>query len=617
MKKILLVILGVMGATGLARVQAQILNVNFIDDSINVDYGGGNVPPPSAMSGAAVIGSAGDTWNGLGGFAYSAYPDGATFTSGSLLYANGSASAITLSLSAPSGTYDANSTGFNNHSPFSWSSLANENADIGYPNTPYAVLMASCIVANSTAANGFVTLSNLTPNGVYNLYTYNASDQNEVGGRTSTFAVNGITQTSTYDGVTTTLSNGVDYLEFVQVAASATGTLTINFGNLGVSESDFNGFQLESTNATGPPPPVPPIVSAISPNKIIFCTNETLTCTATSSDATITNVQIITQTSTLGGTGSTTVTNILSSPVVTGLGTVTASVSYSLSTNLIYNVTVVATDSNALSASATASFDTLTPAVVIEAEDFNYSGGQFTNTPPDGGLALYANAPLGVSEIDYQKNLANGSQAADGSYYRSNDVIICGSAAPVNGTEQKYVTAAANSDSKDVPIEVGYNGVGDWLDYTRTFGSADTNSAPDGTYSVWARLATSGSGTQLNFYEVTGGEGTSSQTTSQLGSFSFTDNNWNAFDYVPLLDQFGNSVSVTLGGSETLRSTVVGNPNIDFYMLIPAVPKLTPSLQSAYPDGLHPFEFATNFTFTVGPANGSNPTFATGARCGS
>jgi hypothetical protein len=141
MKKILLVILSVMGAAGLARVQAQILNVNFIDDSINVDYGGGNAPAPAAMAGAAVIGAAGDTWNGLGGFTYATYPTGATFTSGTLLYANGGASGITLSLSAPSGTYDANAPVWGNHSPFSWASLADETGAIGYPATPYAALM--------------------------------------------------------------------------------------------------------------------------------------------------------------------------------------------------------------------------------------------------------------------------------------------------------------------------------------------------------------------------------------------------------------------------------------------------------------------------------------------
>jgi len=243
-----------MGAAGLGRVQAQLLDVNFIDDSVNVAGGVGSVPAPSAMSGAAVNGSPGDTWNGLGGFAYSAYPSGATatFTSGALLYADGSVSGVTLSLSAPSGTYDANAVGYNNHSPFSWASLVDEQDDIGYPYTPWAVLMASCLTANSTTANGFVTLSGLTPGGVYNLYTYNASDQNEGAGRKSTFTVNGVTQTSTY-AYQTTLVKGADYLEFTNVVADGTGTLTINFGDLIGSESDFNGFQLQTVTNQTPP----------------------------------------------------------------------------------------------------------------------------------------------------------------------------------------------------------------------------------------------------------------------------------------------------------------------------------------------------------------------------
>jgi len=606
MKKILLIILGVMGAAGLTRVQAQLINVNFIDDSINVDYGGGNNPVPSAMSGAAVIGSAGDTWNGLGGFAYSAYPGGATFTSGNLHYFNGGVSGVTLTLSAPSGTYDANSPNWGNHSPFSWATLADETGDIGYPYTPYATLMASCLVANSTTATGFVTLSGLTPNAGYNVYTYSASDEGSAG-RTSTFVVNGVTQTSTYDGATSTLVEGVDYLEFAGVTASATGTLTINFGNFINSESDFNGFQIEPAATNSPPPPAPPpTVSALSPNGVILCTNTTLECTATSSSntITITNVQMILTTSTLGGTP-TKVTNTLSSPAVTGLGTPTASVNYPLTSNLIYTVVVVATDSNGNStASAAANFDTLAPTLVIEAEDFNFGGGSFMDTPPDGGLSLYAGY-IGEQTIDEQK----ASSAGTTDYYRGyGDPIITQDANPNNGKEQKYVTAAAEGDTNvlDVPQEVGYNSVGDWLDYTRTFGSDITNSAPAGTYSIWGRLCTDGSGPALNFYQVTNGQGTASQAVSQIGSFSFTDNNWNTYEYVPMLDQFGNLVAVTLSGEETLRGQVTGNPNIDFYMLIPAVPRLTPSLLFAYPDGVHPFEATNNFTFTVGPANGSN-----------
>ena len=36
------------------------------------------------------------------------------------------------------------------------------------------------------------------------------------------------------------------------------------------------------------------------------------------------------------------------------------------------------------------------------------------------------------------------------------------------------------------------------------------------------------------------------QGVQQLGTFTFSDSDWNGFDYVPLLDQFGNLVSVNL-----------------------------------------------------------------------
>jgi beta-glucanase (GH16 family) len=108
--------------------------------------------------------------------------------------------------------------------------------------------MATMLTASTNI--GTVAISGLTANGYYNLYVYNASDQNETA-RTSSFTVNGVTHTSTYNGTASTLINGVDYLEFSNVEASASGVLTINFGT-GLSESDFNGFQLKATGQTAP-----------------------------------------------------------------------------------------------------------------------------------------------------------------------------------------------------------------------------------------------------------------------------------------------------------------------------------------------------------------------------
>ena len=247
MKKTLLVILGVMGVAGWTSVQAQLIDVQFNDDSINLIYdgGAGSPSPLPVMSGTAVIGSsAGDIWNQItaANLTYANPPLLATTISPvALNYVNGAASGVSLTLSAPNGTYNANSAWWGNYSPFTTAG------------SPYSPLMQSCLVANSAAGNGYVTLSGLTPLGTYSLITYNASDENETAGRTSSFTVNGVTQTSTYDGVTSTLVNGVDYLVFAGVTADAGGNLTINFGNLGVSESDFNGFQLQGVNPVPEP----------------------------------------------------------------------------------------------------------------------------------------------------------------------------------------------------------------------------------------------------------------------------------------------------------------------------------------------------------------------------
>jgi hypothetical protein len=169
-----------------------------------------------------------------------------------LVYNNGWASPVTLSLSAPSGTYGANSVNWNNYSTFSWASLANEQTLTGGPATAYSALYSHTLVANSATANGNVTLTGLTP-GTYNLVLYSGSDLNVGAGRTGTFVVNGVTQTTLWTASgATTLIPGVDYTEFTGI--TTTGILTINFGNFIASETDLNGFQLQFESSVVPEP---------------------------------------------------------------------------------------------------------------------------------------------------------------------------------------------------------------------------------------------------------------------------------------------------------------------------------------------------------------------------
>jgi len=229
--------LSVMGAAGWTSVQAQLIDVQFNDDSINKIYdgGAGSPSPLPVMTGAAVIGSAGDVWNQItaANLTYSAPPLGATTVSPVALdYVDGvTPSGVSLTLSAPNGTYNANAAWWGNASPFTTAG------------SPYSALMQTVLVANNGAGPvGNVTLTGLALNQQYALYVYMASDQNVGAGRTGTFTVNGIGQNITWDGATSTLVNGTTYLEFNAVS-DGTGTLVIDFGNA-TAETDFNGFQL-------------------------------------------------------------------------------------------------------------------------------------------------------------------------------------------------------------------------------------------------------------------------------------------------------------------------------------------------------------------------------------
>src|SRR5208282_5367087 len=170
MKKTLLIMLSVMGVVGWTSMQGQLIDVNFTDGNINAAYGGGDAtptPPGTVMTGAAVLGAAGDVWNGLGGFTYASAGGAASYTSGALVDSTGAPTTVSLSLAAPSGTYGANSVNWGNYSAFSWASLANEQGNIGGPYTPYSALMSHCIIANSAAGNGYVTLNGLGLNQAY------------------------------------------------------------------------------------------------------------------------------------------------------------------------------------------------------------------------------------------------------------------------------------------------------------------------------------------------------------------------------------------------------------------------------------------------------------------
>lgn len=338
-----------------------------------------------------------------------------------------------------------------------------------------------------------------------------------------------------------------------------------------------------------------PYITNVAPGTVILATNQNYTFTAVAQSGDITNVELsVTATTGLVYPSTTNILYTLASTnlTVSGLGTPTAAVSFPLASNVTYTINALATDSNGQNATANNTFDTIQPVLVWEAEDFNFDNGQTTNTPADGGVDLFAGL-VGTPTID-ENWITQGGQS---DLYRPSDKVSIGGA--YETPRQKFLNAIADgSNTNALDYEVGYNTVGDWENYTRTF--------PTGDYNIYARMALDGNGGQTTLAIVGGDPTSTSQTTTNLGVCNVSGNNWNQYFYCPMVDSFGNLITVHLSGTETIRSTMsAGGPNINFYMIVPATGSPYPGLVSSYPTGAHPFEPTNKFSFTVGPANGS------------
>lgn len=203
--------------------QANLIDVNFTQNS-SAGQGGPN--PGPTMSGAAVLGAAGDQWNGI---------DGGGGSGIALNYADGTASPVTMSFTAGGGynVYD-----YSGATPFT--------------GTAWNALMETYLYNGGVPQT--ISLSGLIPNSIYNLVVYNAANSSAAG-RTTYFTVNGNIQSSTWTGTNNSLVAGVDYLEFPAALSDGSGNLVITYTGSGTAEGDIDGFQIQ---------PSPLTVSAVS-----------------------------------------------------------------------------------------------------------------------------------------------------------------------------------------------------------------------------------------------------------------------------------------------------------------------------------------------------------------
>jgi hypothetical protein len=259
-----------------------------------------------------------------------------------------------------------------------------------------------------------------------------------------------------------------------------------------------------------------------------------------------------------------------------------------ITSNHVYTAAIQVADANGLIVTKNITFDTFVSTYyTIEAEDWDFNGGQFI-TPPqvDGYFGLTNSIPL----VDYYE-YSTGTNSASWSYRPWVNPLI-----PVPQTE---VTADVPRPqyASAVDYDVGWFDANEWLNYTRPY--------PTGLFNVYARMASPGAST-INLSSVTSGLGTTNQTLASLGNFVLQNGlGWSSFSWVPLTDASGNLVKLNLGGVSTLRITAGGNANYNFMMLVPANTNL-PAITSLYPDGTVQFQPTNKFAFTVSSTAGIN-----------
>ena len=252
--------------------------------------------------------------------------------------------------------------------------------------------------------------------------------------------------------------------------------------------------------------------------------------------------------------------------------------------NQVYNFSIIPTDIGGLKTTNNFSFDTfLQTNFSIEAEDFNFSAGQYVDNPPIGTASPYIVA-IGTPLIDEYRPDTGGNHD-----YRNdvaNSVADVVGVRVMPGTEvnrQVYVDAYAGGAGDPLAFDyiVGWIANTEWLNYTRTF--------PAGTYQMYARIANGdGAGSVNRIDWVTSSPAIANQTTSPAGIIQGpTTGSYDVFSFTPLTDAVGNKlVQRFTAGVKTMRYTKLsGGCDLNFFSFVPVADPgvLTPFLSAIYP----------------------------------
>ena len=258
---------------------------------------------------------------------------------------------------------------------------------------------------------------------------------------------------------------------------------------------------------------------------------------------------------------------VSSNLVLTGTALARTATYTTLQPNLFYRGQIIAADNLGRATTNNFIFDTFSTngSVVIEAEDYNHSGGSFIDNPAAGAYQ----GLVGVADVDFF------ATATGTSLYRPDDPVVTQESPDL--AREPFVSAVLD----DYQVTGLQNG--DWLNYTRTL--------PSGNYNLYLRYAAlADQAVQLD--RVTSDPTQSGQTLSPLGTINATrTGNESSFRYAPMADALGKPLVLSLGGKVTVRLTGVNVASgfdglrANFLLFAPAsgAASRLPAIDSAFP----------------------------------
>jgi len=232
-----------------------------------------------------------------------------------------------------------------------------------------------------------------------------------------------------------------------------------------------------------------------------------------------------------------------------------------LSSNMSYHAQITVTDAGGASKKATLDFNTFSEGVIfIEAEDYNFDGGQFINNPALSSVPASDNYLDRMSIQGIDRYIITNS--AGPKLYRIGDGVA--TSYSVDFQRKNF----ADAHALDPAIEDYYVGWLNfaWLNYTRVF--------PSGVYQVFARLADpSRNQFDATLSAVTAGATTPDQTVFPLGTLRLSATGGSqVYAFVQLADCFGKPAPLFLQGQKTLRFTLADprTCNFNYLMFVPS-----------------------------------------------